>query len=106
MTDGETGESLVGATIYIKELKKGAVTDVDGRFSLVIKPGKYMIDLNCMGMEHRQNYLEVFSGGNLTISMKKRLVPITEVVIQANILVRCMARPGEVLSATTRFVVE
>ena len=69
---------------YWLELKKGAATDVDGRFSLVIKPGKYTIDLNCMGMEHRQNYLEVLSGGNLTISMKKRLVPITEVVIQAN----------------------
>ncbi|MCK4700653.1 MAG: carboxypeptidase-like regulatory domain-containing protein, partial [Bacteroidales bacterium] len=84
MTDGETGEPLVGATIYIEELKKGAATDVDGRFSLVIRPGKYTIDLNCMGMESRQNYLEVLSDGILSISMKKRLVPITEVVIQAN----------------------
>ena len=84
MTDGETGESLVGATIYIEELKKGAATDVDGRFSLVIKPGRYTVDFNCMGMEDRQNYLEVLSDGNLSISMKKRLVPITEVVIQAN----------------------
>ena len=55
MTDGETGEPLVGATIYIEELKKGAATDVDGRFSLVIRPGKYTVDLNCMGMESRQN---------------------------------------------------
>ncbi|MCD4770597.1 MAG: carboxypeptidase-like regulatory domain-containing protein, partial [Bacteroidales bacterium] len=84
ISDRETGEPLVGATIYIEELKKGTATDLDGRFSIVIKPGKYTIDFNYMGMEHKQNYLEVLSSGNLFISMERKLIPITEVVIQAN----------------------
>lgn len=84
ITDVETGEPLIGATIYIEELKKGAATDVDGRFSIVLRPGKYTVDFNCMGMESRQNYLEVYAGGDLSISMGKSLIPITEVVIQAN----------------------
>lgn len=84
MTDGETGEALVGATIYIEELKKGTATDLDGRFSLVIKPGKYTVEFNCMGMEGRQNYLEVLSGGDLSVALDKSLIPIAEVMIQAN----------------------
>ncbi|MCK5134489.1 MAG: TonB-dependent receptor [Bacteroidales bacterium] len=84
MTDVETGEPLIGATIYIEELKKGAATDVDGRFSIVVRPGKYTVDFNCMGMETKQNYLEVLSGGDLSISLERSLIPITEVVIQAN----------------------
>ncbi len=84
ITDFDTGEPLIGATIYIEELKKGAATDVDGRFSLVVEPGKYTVDMNCMGMESRQNYLEVYSGGDFSVSMKKNLIPLNEVVIKAN----------------------
>ncbi len=84
ITDLETGEPLIGATIYLEELKKGAATDVDGRFSMVVRPGMYTVDFNCMGMEAKRNYLEVFSGGDLSISMEKSLISLTEVVIQAN----------------------
>ncbi|HER09705.1 MAG TPA: TonB-dependent receptor [Bacteroides sp.] len=84
MTDRETGEALIGATIYIQELKKGAATDVDGRFSIVLKPGKYSADFNCMGMETEHYYLDVRSGGRLNITMAKGLIPISEVVVEAS----------------------
>jgi len=84
ITDVETGDPLIGATIYFEELKKGAATDVDGRFSMVVNPGKYTVELKCMGMEDRHNYLEVLSGGNLALSMKRSVIALTEVVVQAN----------------------
>jgi hypothetical protein len=84
MTDVETGDPLIGATIYFEELKKGAATDVDGRFSIVVNPGKYTIEFKCMGMEDRHNYLNVLSGGNLFITMEKSVIALTEVVVMAN----------------------
>ena len=84
MTDTETGEPLIGATIYIEELRTGSATDIHGRFSLVIKPGTYTADFNCMGMEPRRNYLEVNSSGSLDIEMEKSMISITEVTIQAS----------------------
>jgi len=84
MVDRETGEPLIGATIYIQELKKGAATDVDGRFSIVLPPGKYTVDFNCMGMESGHYYLDVRSGGSLNIAMEKGLIPISEVVVEAS----------------------
>ncbi len=83
VVDRVSGEPLIGATIYIQELEKGAITDVDGRFSIVLRPGKYSVDFNCMGMEKEEYYLDVHSGGNLDIFMNRGLIPIKEVVIEA-----------------------
>jgi len=82
--DMETGDPLIGATVYFDELKKGTATDIDGRFSMVVRPGKYTVEFKCMGMEDRLTYLDVLSGGNLDISMEKSVIALTEVVVQAN----------------------
>lgn len=80
----ENGEALIGATIYIEELKTGSATDIDGHFSLVLKPGKYSAVFNCLGMKEAGYFLEVHSDGQLNISMEKTMIPINEVVIKAD----------------------
>ncbi|MEA3462157.1 MAG: carboxypeptidase-like regulatory domain-containing protein, partial [Bacteroidota bacterium] len=84
ITDMETGDPLIGATVYFDELRQGTATDVDGRFSIVVRPGKYTVEFKCMGMEDRLNYLDVLSDGTLDISMEKAVIALTEVVVQAN----------------------
>jgi len=84
ITDVETGDPLIGATVYFDELKRGTATDVDGRFNIVVRPGKYTVEFKCMGMKDRNNYLEVLSGGTLEIGMEKTVIALTEVVVQAN----------------------
>ena len=37
-----------------------------------------------MGMESKRNYLEVYTSGDLSVSMEKSLISLTEVVIHAN----------------------
>ncbi len=84
IVEAESGEPLIGATIYLEDLKKGAATDVDGRFSLLVEPGKHRVTFNCMGMEPREYILQVNSGGTLEILMEPALIPITEVVVRAS----------------------
>ncbi len=84
ITDVDTGDPLIGATFYFEDLQKGTATDVDGRFSIVVRPGKYTIEFKCMGMEDRHNYLEVLSGGDLNITMQRSVIALTEVVVHAN----------------------
>ena len=83
IVDQVSGEPLIGATIYVQDLEKGSITDVDGRFSIVLPTGKYSVDFSCMGMETEKYYLDVHSGGNLDIFMTRGLIPIKEVVIEA-----------------------
>lgn len=49
--DAKTGEQLIGATVYIKELKTGTVTNVYGFYSLSIAPGSYTLVYSYIGYE-------------------------------------------------------
>ncbi|MEN8248977.1 MAG: TonB-dependent receptor [Bacteroidota bacterium] len=84
IVDKGTGEPLIGATIWVESLNTGIATDSDGRFNILLSPGKHRVSFNYMGMEPAQVILQVNSGGNLVIQMERDLIPITEVVVRAN----------------------
>ena len=82
--DKETGEPLIGATVYIVELSKGFATDLNGHFAMTIMPGKYTVIFNCLGMDEINYYLVVNSSGFLNIEMESKLIAINEVTIRAD----------------------
>jgi len=49
--DASSGEELIGATIYIEELKSGGTTNVYGFYSLTIPKGSYHIRFSYIGFE-------------------------------------------------------
>jgi hypothetical protein len=77
-------EPLIGATIFIEDLKTGAMTDIDGRFKILLTPGKYKAVFSCMSMKPQELYLQVYSGGQITIEMRNELIEINEIRITAN----------------------
>ncbi len=83
LKDLETGEPLIGATIYIKELEKGFVSNHLGHFTLSLPPGTYTARFNCLGMEEIVCNLVVYSGGKLDLDMAKKLYPIDEITVRA-----------------------
>lgn len=84
MTDSETGEPQIGATIYIEELKIGAASDVVGYYSIVLEPGRYSAVFNSMGMKEQRYFIDVYSNGRLDIVLEKELIPIYEVTVKAD----------------------
>lgn len=84
ITDQETGEPLVGATVFITETGTGTSTDGDGYFRILLKPGKYDARANCVSMKEKNFKLEVYGDGSLNIPMEKRLINIGEVTITGN----------------------
>ena len=52
LTDAESGEPLIGATMYIPSLKRGAATSGDGFLSLMLNPGVYSVAFQSMGMNY------------------------------------------------------
>ncbi len=79
--DQESGAPIIDATIYITETAKGAVTDKDGYFTLVISPGKYNAKIESLGHEKKKIFLEVLSNGEFKIELKKEDIIIEEVVV-------------------------
>ncbi len=81
--DEDSGEPLVGVTIYIAALNKGASTAADGHFNMLLAPGSYGVECMSMGMEALLFTMEVHSDGELELDMRKTLIPLDEVVITA-----------------------
>ena len=81
--DKENGQSLIGATVYFPETRTGTVTDIDGRYQIVLAPGTYAVVINCLGMREIRYNLNIFSDGRLDIGMEDEIIPINEVVIKA-----------------------
>lgn len=81
ISEQESGIPIIDATIFIEETGKGAISDKDGYFSLVISPGKYNARIESLGHEKKKIYLEVLSDGVCAIELKKEDILIQEVVV-------------------------
>jgi hypothetical protein len=82
--DASSGEPVIGATVYIEEIKYGVVTDVDGNFQMNVKAGKYKVLITHVSMKREEYYLQVYSGGSVLLEMHKELKELDEVVISAS----------------------
>jgi hypothetical protein len=96
ITEKETGEPLIGATIYIEELERGYVTNTNGQFVISLPRGRYLAVFNCLGKKEVHYWLQVLSGGNLKIELQNKLYPIHEITISAD-------QHGQVRSLQTGF---
>ena len=47
--DAKTGEYLLGATVYLKELQKGGSTNPYGFYSITVGPGQYTLATTYIG---------------------------------------------------------
>jgi hypothetical protein len=81
ITEQQTGEVAIGATMYLEETKAGTATDQNGVLSLVLKPGRYTAIFSFMGLETKKYSLEVYSDGEFSIEMKKAAIQMKEVVV-------------------------
>ncbi len=60
ISDAETGEYLIGATVFIREVTIGTATDRYGSFRLNNVPeGKHVIEVSYLGFETKEVEVEV-----------------------------------------------
>jgi len=81
VTDQQSGEPVIGATMYLEEIKSGTATDQNGYLTMVLKPGNYTAVFEFMGMEKKKYQLSVLSAGEFGVEMKKSVIQMKEVVI-------------------------
>ncbi len=67
--DGNTGEGLIGATVYVDEIKSGTVTNVYGFYSISLSPGTYNVTYNFLGYQAIQKTVELTESTTLEIEM-------------------------------------
>lgn len=82
--DEETGVPVAFATCYIEETKTGAVSDKNGFFTIILKPGKYTLSFNYMGYKHKKLMMHVLSSGKFTVNLQKTAFQIHELVVHGD----------------------
>lgn len=75
VTDAQTGKPLVGASIYLHDLKTGTVTGADGSYQTAqIPSGKYLIEVSFMGYAAFLKTVAVTQEQVLDIALKQSVV--------------------------------
>lgn len=81
--DAGTGMPVIGANIYVGKNKIGAVSNVNGHYSLVLPRGQYIVEYSMVGMRTTRRNLILYSGGELDIEMLEKISELDEVTITA-----------------------
>ncbi|MBS4029773.1 MAG: carboxypeptidase-like regulatory domain-containing protein [Ignavibacteriales bacterium] len=88
ITDSETGEALIGATILIQSTQSGAATNLDGEYAILnIPPGNYTVRVSYLGYQTQVvEGVRVVSGitKDLDVKLKATGVEVGEVVVTAD----------------------
>lgn len=75
----DTGESVIGATVFIAETNTGTITDIDGRFRVKVAPGQLMC-FTYVGMANKT--VKAAPGmKSLTVTLQSTQTALSEVVV-------------------------
>lgn len=84
VTDGIDGTPLIGVSIYLPELKKGAISDENGNYIIANLPAiKTTIQVNYVGHQTIVETVDLKNTSTLDFVMKESNAEINEVVITA-----------------------
>jgi hypothetical protein len=93
ITDASTGEDLIGATVYVEQIKYGTTTNSYGYYSVILKPGFYTFIVSFIGYETQKFTIAV----DTKITKNIKLSPRTEEI--GEIIVSTVARNQNILSS-------
>jgi hypothetical protein len=79
--DADNGEELIGATVYIPELKAGTVTNAYGFYAITAPKGTYEVQFTFVGYTMQTVSIELSADVSKNISLQNEATQIEEVVI-------------------------
>jgi hypothetical protein len=79
--DASNGETLIGAAIYVQELKTGTITNIYGFYSLSIPKGAYNLTISYVGYEPVSLQINIESSITRHIELSPNNMMLKEVVI-------------------------
>jgi hypothetical protein len=83
LKDSTSGESLLGATVLVTELNKGAASNEYGFYSLTLPAGKYTLKASYIGYKTQLKEIQLDKDVRLNIALHPNVIETQEVVISA-----------------------
>ena len=85
VTDRETGEPLIGVTIYnSRQPAQGSTTDADGKFKLLLPAGKYIILCSYVGYGRKEVEVDLSADRHVSWALQPETNQLEEVIISTS----------------------
>lgn len=81
LMDGETGETLIGASAYVPALGIGTTSNEYGFYSISMDPGTYKIEFSYLGFETQTIEINLTANQTLTIEFGEEGIELDVVVV-------------------------
>ena len=81
IADSESGESLIGATVYVNEIKSGTITNPYGFYSITLEEGIYNIDFRYVGYSSIAKEINLNSNQKMNIELQSLDIELKNVVV-------------------------
>ncbi len=82
--DKKTGESLIGATVYIEELKTGTASNPYGFYSLTLPEGNYTLTYSFIGYQEVSQTIRLTSDTSLDMDVEESAPLLPEIIVQGS----------------------
>jgi hypothetical protein len=79
--DRNTGEPVIGATVFVTDLGTGTSTDEVGAFTLSLPPGEHEIRIQSVGYNEMKRTVFSLSDGELQLELRSSATELEEVVV-------------------------
>ncbi len=81
--DGQNGESLIGATIYVTESSGGTISNVYGFYSITLDKGQYEVTVSYVGFEDIRRTLDLSKDIRLDLELDAAAEELEAVVVSS-----------------------
>jgi len=85
LKDKANGEALIGATIYIPELKTGVITNPYGFYSISVPAGSYSVTFSYIGYQTQTPVINLTANKQLNVLLEEDTKQLDEVVVTGEV---------------------
>ncbi len=79
----QTGEYLIGASVYLKENLKGVSTNQYGFYSFTVEEGDYTVSYSFLGLQSQEKKIQLQEDKRINISLNNSSITTGEVLVEA-----------------------
>ncbi len=81
--DLDNGQPVIGATLYITQLKQGFGVGSNGQFSMELPLGTFDLSVQSIGFEPSRWKLIVYGDADLNLTLTKQAITLDEVIVES-----------------------
>ncbi|MBL4679071.1 MAG: carboxypeptidase-like regulatory domain-containing protein [Mucilaginibacter sp.] len=83
VSDANTGETILGATVSEPESRTRTATNQFGFFTIILSPGRHVFNITALSMKDIHRQVAIYADGRLNIEMQQQITALKEVKISA-----------------------